>query len=194
MKKLSLLLLFSLSLSTIAQEVKLEKEERIHIEQMPEKARLFLSQKSLTENKTKRFYREIDGDKKSYEAKLKIHRKTYSIEFNTLGELEDIEIAIKEREVPKEVLKNIKNQLSERCDRYKIERIQAQYVNTSSTNQQEVLEQALKKNNFSKVNYEIIIKLKTNEETMRCEVLFDSLGNYKYHRKIIDYAHDTHLH
>lgn len=82
--------------ATAIGQTKNEKEERIKKEVFPKIALLTLNDLPQSSKRLK-FYRETDGDKKSYEAKFKLNRKIYSIEFNSQGQLEDVEVKIKKK-------------------------------------------------------------------------------------------------
>lgn len=73
-----------------------EKEERIPASEFPEVSHKYFNGITDKVNYLK-FYRETDGNKQSFEAKFKLNKLYYSVEFNTDGVLEDIEIVIKKK-------------------------------------------------------------------------------------------------
>ncbi len=104
MKKYRCLLLLIMALfqfSTGLSQVKVEREHRIKKNQFPDAAHDFIKEK-LQDAKKIRFYKETDTTKISYEAKFKKDKLHYSVEFDESGKLEDIEILIKEVDVPED--------------------------------------------------------------------------------------------
>ena len=69
-------------------QTKNEKEERINKEDFPNNA-LEVTDHIPAHAKRLRFYKETDGEKQSFEAKFKLNKLRYSVEFNTNGELEE---------------------------------------------------------------------------------------------------------
>ena len=92
LKKISVcfILVWMLPFNAMAQN-KYEREHRILKSQFPEKALGLITDK-LVGAKRVRFYKEIDSAKISYEAKFKKDKLRYSVEFDTEGTLEDIEV------------------------------------------------------------------------------------------------------
>ncbi|SHJ21049.1 hypothetical protein SAMN04488096_11111 [Mesonia phycicola] len=181
MKKLYFLMFFLFSLSTIAQSKKKEKEEHIRRSEMPENA-IFLLE-SFKEKPFKRmsYFFETDGFKKSYEAKFKFNKKSYSIEFTKEGKLEDVEVIIKQNKVEKAVLNKIKTYLNTSFDAFKIEKIQQQYSNNG--NEEEVIKKSLQQNT-SPDYYEIVAQTRLNKKYQKFEFLFDAFGNLKVKREV----------
>ena len=87
-------------------QAKYEREFRIKQADFPQKA-LTLIKDEIQGVKRLRFYKEIDSITVSFEAKFKKDRLFYSIEFNTEGELQDIEILIQESDIPNDVFEAI---------------------------------------------------------------------------------------
>lgn len=78
---------------------KRESESCIMQEEFPVKAFSKMAP-YLEDAKRIRFYREFDGDKTSCETKFKKGRLFYSVEFDSLGILEDVEFVIEENDIP----------------------------------------------------------------------------------------------
>ncbi len=114
-------------MSAVLAQNKYEREHRIKKSQFPEVALQFISEK-LEGARRIRFYRELDSTKVSYEAKFKKDRLHYSVEFDKEGTLEDIEIEIRELDIPNEALARIKEDLGNRFRTHRIRKIQQQYA------------------------------------------------------------------
>jgi len=97
MKCFFTILIYCFAVSLCVSQTKNEREERITIAKLPEKAKTTLS-KLPNAIKRLKFYKETDGDHRSYEAKFKYEKKYYSIEFDTLGIIEDIEVVLKQHQ------------------------------------------------------------------------------------------------
>tara|TARA_B100001167_G_C16774815_1_gene310727 strand:- start:16538 stop:17062 length:525 start_codon:yes stop_codon:yes gene_type:complete len=159
----------------LAQEVKQEQEQRVVVDQMPSEALRYL--KTLTGNKKRiKYYREQDGESRSYEAKFKLRGSKYSVEFDQNGKLEDIEIIQDEREMGA-ALARVTNYLETQFERHRIEKIQAHYE---------------PKPTFNAVTpgvpdaWELIVATKNTENKLeRFEMTFDAAGKYLNSRKVV---------
>lgn len=127
--------------SLMAQE-KYERERRISIEEVPAAAISFLDSCEF-ESRVK-WHEEESLIGKSVEASVKESGLKYSIEFDTLGQIEDIEIDRRESQVPMTIMAAIHQHLDSSFIRYRIKNIQVQWtgersalialVNTGQTN------------------------------------------------------------
>ncbi len=186
MRKNILFLFLCVSVFSYSQ-IKFEYEERIPISEFPEKATALLRPK-FNQVRRLRFYKEFDGEHKSFESKFKYNGKHYSVEFNRNGQLEDVEVKLGKREFEKETLKNIENFLDEKYQRWKIEKIQEKYETGESA--EKILEAAftLKKNPSN--NFEIIIATKTEGKLEKFEMIFSNNGTFIEKRKILRRSYD----
>ena len=176
---LYILLLFT-SFSLMSQEKK-EYEKRISKDSFPAEA-LELLNPFLPNTKRLQFYQEFDGESESFEAKFKIKRKWYSVEFFPNGNLQDIEMKVKLKELPDSLSQKISNYFKEQYDQWKIEKTQLQYKETS------VLKKNFHKTDFTGV--EIIVTTKTNGKLTKYELNFDSEGNFVSKRKVVRRTYD----
>lgn len=173
-KFIVLLLVFAQAYTLTAQEnpqVKIEREERISIEEFPENALDLVTQISKSQKKIK-FYKETDGYLISYEAKYKYNGHKYSAEFNNDGILIDIEKRIKKKEILSAALTKIKDTLSTFSKQFKIEKIQEQYI----TVEQDAFTISLSIEGKEFNNYEIIVAFKEDRKIYRKEILFSKDG------------------
>ncbi|MEZ4934623.1 MAG: hypothetical protein R2788_21160 [Saprospiraceae bacterium] len=84
---------FAICTNQIHAQVKYEKESRLKEKDVPSIALDFID--SLAVKKKVRWYLEEGFNRTSVEAKFKMDNRKYSIEFDTIGNLEDIEIQVK---------------------------------------------------------------------------------------------------
>ncbi len=185
MKKFILLILF-ISASVVAQDKKAEKEESIDKKEMPESAQSYLAENIPKKARKIRYYFEIDGDKKSYEAKFKLNSYRYSVEFSVNGELEDIEVEVDDDELDQSIFQNITRYIDAENDRYKIEKIQLQFL-PESADIAAIYRTPLKAN-YS--NLELIVATKNSGKLEKFEMTFDASGNFIKKRKAIRISYD----
>jgi hypothetical protein len=153
-------------------QTKFEKESRLKIRQVPLKAKLFVD--SLGFQQKVKWYYEQNLQGNSIEAKSKVERKIYSIEFDTLGNLQDIEIGIGWQDMPAATIENICTALHATYDSFTINKIQVQYKGKPS-----LLLSLLKKGQTNEqytTNYELIVKGRMGREVKLYEITFNQLG------------------
>jgi len=170
--------LFFCSFSGVSQE-KEERELKIGLNDFPNSAQTIIRERVFV--KRIKFYKEIDGNKLSYEAKFKYRNYQYSLEFSETGTIEDIEIKIKEKELPESALANIEDYLDNNFDKFKLRKIQMQYLNSSFT---DVINAAFEKMESDKINYEIIVEYKKDRQIGLLEVTFNSKGQFLKKRDV----------
>ncbi|MFC0521159.1 hypothetical protein ACFFGL_10670 [Mesonia maritima] len=177
-------------MSTIAQQKKSEKEERISKDEMPEKAIQFFNEVLFEETNTYRFYFETDGKRKSYETKFKKNKVGYSIEFGEDGNLQDVEVTVPLKKLNAEVKKRIEKFFNEQYSGFRIEKVQLQYLHQQSKNAQETYSRASNIFQNKPDNYEIVAKVKIDGNRKHLEVLFDASGNFIKKREIAENSYD----
>lgn len=167
---------------------KMEKEYRIKEKNVPVSALLFMDSIGI-KVKTK-WYKEEGLEKNSIEVKFKYRKRRYSIEFDTLGKVEDVEITRKWKETNKNTQKLIENQLLKDCSKYKVEKIQIQYKGPDKQLYEIV------RNPFTEIplqkSYEVVVKCKTEEEVALYEYLFNVKCEKVFRTKII-FKNSSHL-
>ncbi len=188
MKHLLLSIFVLLGTFAHSQEKKIEKEEDIDRNNMPENAQKYLQDNIPEKSRKIRFYYETDGDKESYEAKFKFRKNRYSVEFNERGILEDIEVVIKKENLDRSLRKKIDAYLEKENDRFRIEKIQAQYI-AGGINTKELLPGGIKKE-LTPDNYELIVATKNAGKLKKFEMLFDAEANFKSEREILRNSYD----
>ncbi|AXT60257.1 hypothetical protein D1816_07810 [Aquimarina sp. AD10] len=156
----------------IQEQIKFEKEQRIKKVQVPQNALSFIDS-CFTQKKIK-WFAEKSQDGKTFEAKAKYNNYRYSIEFDTSGNLIDIEKTIPYKSLPTEIKTKINLRLSKAFLKPKIIKIQEQWVGNKKA-----LLQLIKKGNTSEqyvLNYEIVLKAKKSGAFKMFEVLINTNG------------------
>lgn len=176
-RSLLLLILVLFQFSMVNSQVKVEREHRIKKNQFPETAHDFIKEK-LQDAKKLRFYKETDTAKISYQARFKKDKLYYSIEFDESGKLEDIEILIKEVDVPEDSWSNITKFLNEKFTEFKIRKIQQQYPITSDETAETTLYNAFQNLLIPSLNYELLVRGKIHEDRADYEILFGAEGDF----------------
>ena len=169
---------FIFIVSAVTAQNKQEREYRILKSQFPEKA-LAQIQEKLEGVKRLRFYKDIDIKKNSYEAKFKKDRIWYSIEFNEDGVLEDIELLIKPIDIPEDTFLNITSYFETNFTKYRIQKIQQQYVSSSEEAIETTIKNAFQNLLLPTINYEFVIVAKKEKGYQQYEILFDAEGTFK---------------
>ncbi len=167
---------------TFSQSKK-EKEKRIDASDFPQTARHYFNDIS-QKVKHLRFYKETDGDKHSFEVKFKINKLHYSVEFDTLGKLEDIELIIKEKHIPKALLKTIRDYFKLNFDKIEFIKIQKQYVNNTQLNDKQFLFSIINHPEQATNAFEIIAEIKKNGNRQIKEFTFKNNGEFEKSRVV----------
>ncbi|MDO1451197.1 hypothetical protein Q0590_33295 [Rhodocytophaga aerolata] len=168
---LTLFLFFYLAGCAFGQ-TKFEKESRLKIRQVPLQARLFVD--SLGFQQKVKWYYEQNLQGNSIEAKFKVERKLYSVEFDTVGNLQDIEIGIGWQDMPAATIENICTALHAQYTSFTIHKIQVQYKGEPSA-----LLSLLNKRQTEEpytTNYELIVKGRIGRNVKLYEITFNQLG------------------
>jgi hypothetical protein len=186
-KFLMFLIVFCVSFNLSAQD-KFEKESRIKPKVVPSRALQFINSLNLT---TKlKWFKEEGLDKKSIEAKFKLNKAICSVEFDTLGKIEDVEIEVNWKDLKSDLKDSIFSQLKLDCSSHKIVKVQRQF--TGSENDLFAL---LKTENILEhleIKYEIIIRCKHQKKVDLFEYLFNNEGKLISKSKIV-FKNSSHL-
>lgn len=162
----------------LAQE-QIEREFKVNTSIIPESALLAIRKFDLKENKIN-WYREESNNGHSFEAKFKFNKKYHSIEFDTLGQLEDIEIMIPENKMDPVLIDAITAFIESETDQFDFKKFQIQY----SGEQASIINHVKENNNQEatlpgiKVRYEVVVKTKKDGQFHLYEYTFGSKGNY----------------
>lgn len=173
--------------STFAQKV--EREVRLKPVKVPTSARQLVKQ--LTFDRKVKWYQEFHQDGISYEAKGKINGRLYSIEFDTLGNNEDVEVVVEESTLPDSLGKQINKHFEREFEKYRIEKIQVHYEAEDKVLLELILEGY--SSGLFVQQYEIEVMGKKEEAFPKLyEFLFDMQGNVLRKAEIL-VEHRDHL-
>ncbi len=182
--RLYIIILFLSSINFAFGQNKFEKESRINTDEVPEKGIQFIS-KVNTSSKVKWYFEQGLTDN-SYEAKTKISNRKYSIEFDTLFNIQDVEIEISQSEMPKPTISKIEMVLDSIYKKHSISKIQIQYQGDKKTLIEVINNNSIE--NLSpkvKTQYEIIVKCKSTGRPKLYEFTFDAEGKLISKKEII---------
>lgn len=171
--------LFFITSSCVVGQVKYEKEYRIEASAVPEKAMVLLKTLALT--KKIKWYKEIGHHRKSIEAKSKQFRKKISIEFTPSGNLEDIEVTVPWKTIPKKTRDSISTYFKTTYSKFKIQKVQLQFKTVADykafTNKESI--------DTYTMSYEIVLEAKTNTSYKNYEYGFSEKGTIQSKTEII---------
>lgn len=186
--KVLLLVLFAFAKANFIQAqssgLKLEKEERVKKGEFPADALPYVQQ--LANGNRIKYFREFDGERTSYEAKFKSKGRKYSVEYSEAGILEDVEIEVSKGKLPTAEWQNIQRQLGTYSDRWKVEKIQLQYL--SLDDGLELLREQIAKKNYQHI--EMIVAFKDKRKIYRKELLINRAGEIIKEREVKRRAYD----
>lgn len=167
---LSLILGFEL---TCFSQGKIERETRIKIQEVPSEAKKWLDE-AFEKIERPKWFLEYSQNGKSFEAKFRYQNHFYSAEFDSLGNVQDVEIEIQKSEVESEVWKLIQSHFDSEYVQVKVEKIQRQYSGSKSD-----LEDFFDEEDIDEVTirYEIVFQGE-NVSWDLWEALFDESGKY----------------
>jgi len=172
-------LAFAKAVPLTAQNVKKERESSIERSDFP-KPSLEWVDKLSNDCRKQKYYKEVDGDKTSYEFKCKCDGQRRSIEFNEAGKLEDVEITIKEKKINPKIIEKIDAVLEQIAEKNRIEKVQLQYL-PKTLNTVNFIQ---KINSRDYDNIELIVAFKTKRKIYRKELLFSKDGTLLKSRDI----------
>ncbi|MEE4257675.1 MAG: hypothetical protein V2I47_11605 [Bacteroidales bacterium] len=181
MHKIILLWIWVILASSAFGQNKFEKEDRMKEQMVPETAKSFVLFDGL---KTKvRWYLEENLEGYSIEAKLKYDGKRYSIEFDTSGVFQDIEIEAVFGGLTLNTGMKITEELGSSFSKYKVQRLQHQYSGNIPSFSSFLY--SLETRNEYILKYEIVVKGKTEDGWNLYELLFDQDGALEKRSRII---------
>lgn len=182
MKHSWLLIILFFSFNSAYSQNKFEKESRVKSSEVSTKAKSYVESIFPESNKIK-WYLEENLDGMAIEAKVKANQTLYSIKFDTLGNLQDVEFIQSFAKLPEQVQEKVVRHFEENYDRHRIRKIQIQWIGDP-----ELLRSAIMKetdNQEFEVNYEIEFRAKKNGENNSFEALFSENGELIKTDKII---------
>ena len=187
MKIILFLFAFYASSALFAQD-KFEKESRIKRKYVPAQALKFID--SLNLQSSVKWYQEEGMNHKSIEAKFRISKARYSVEFDSLGRIEDIEVEVAWGQLELSMRESIENELKPSCLNHKIVKVQRQF-----TGSERDLYHLLKSGSISsqlQTKYEVIVRCKQENQIDLYEYLFSDSGKTLSISKMV-FKNSSHL-
>lgn len=183
-KPILLFILIPFFTIAIFGQEKYEKEYRIHKHIVPVQAQKFIEALQFT--KKIKWYRE-EGINNTYsiEAKTKHKSKKYSVEFDSSGVIEDIEIEIGWKEISIKTRNNITQYLNDHFEKHKIHKLQIQYTGSQDSLLKAVLNKDSRQDHDVAIHYEIVLRIKKGKKHQKLEILFDEGGKMIRKSKIL---------
>lgn len=179
--RLIVLLFWVMVCSTMSLNAqKMEREFRIAQTDFPEEALEFLNQMDLPLKKVK-WLKEVQENRTSFEAKIKVDKFLYSIEFDSLGRLEDVEKMVKFNRLPPDIQSVLKQSLQGQLGKYKIVKTQIQFTEVNS--EKAVLNELSAEN--STIKYEIELFTKRDASKRLMEYLLSNTGEILSSQEVI---------
>ncbi len=168
-------LVFFLGLSGFCfSQEKIEKEVSVKAQEVPSAARVWLKD-AFESTKNPRWFMEYSQAGKSFEAKFRSKDHFYSVEFDSVGNVQDVEIEIDKSEIASEVWQEINAYFDTQYEQVKVEKIQRQY--TGSPEALEDFFDEEERENLT-VKYEIVFQGKKGQWEL-WEALFDDAGRFE---------------
>ena len=170
--KLAIFLLTIILPLHLLSQVKVECEFRIAPDAAPALAAQWINSTFTGAKRGFKWFYEISGEEKSYEAKFRWQGNRYSVKFDTAGVLQDVEFEIKLLEIPNAVRKNIKRNLSNTFISHNVLRVQRQLIGSPDAIYSFIAEDS----KGITINYEMEIRARKDTRNELWEVLFNSEG------------------
>jgi hypothetical protein len=183
-----IIFLILLSNTDLSAQQKYEKESRIKPRDVPQKALNFIDSANI---KAKlKWYFEQGLNRSSVEVKFRQNKQKHSVEFDTLGNIEDIEIEIKQSDLDATLKDVINAHLKKDCIKHRIEKIQRQF--SGSRPQLIAKLKNLESIQNLVIKYEVVVRCTSRNKVELLEYLFDDKGAVLSTSKII-FKNSSHL-
>ena len=180
-RKLTLIVLITSTFTSAFSQLKFEKESRLKRADIPPSA--FELIESLAIPGKIKWYSEENLTGNSVEAKFRFNEKNYSLEFDTEGNLQDVEITIEIAEIHEGAKENIFKKLESEFSKFSIQKIQAHFPGKSPEILTIIKNPPKKTGNNAK--YELVVNGKTGNSTKQYEMVFNSNGVLTATKEII---------
>lgn len=173
-------LLFFLGFGMTVFAQKIERETKINEENAPVKAIEFIN--DVQNKKHVKWFSEKTSGRRSYESKFKHKGSYYSVEFDTLGKIEDIEVIVKLKNLDQEHKKAIKSGILKEFEKFKWIKIQKQFTGEKK----ELRKVFLGTTENVELNYEVEVEVKTKLGAWKMyEILINPEGEIQKMREIL---------
>lgn len=182
------ILLCALSLtSTLYAQEKWERETRLSPADVPMKALDFLGE--IPQNTRIKWYREASEQGITLEAKFRYNKQFFSVEFDSIGKFQDLEIERDWKELGPETQASIHVKLAAECADFKVVRLQQQW--SDSMNRYADLHTLLDSKEPA-THVEVVARCKNNTSATLYEYLFTRAGSLVRKSRLIGRA-SSHL-
>lgn len=182
MKHIWLLIILVFSISTAHSQNKFERESRIKRSEVSEKAKIYM-ESIFPQSRKIKWYLEENLDGIAIEAKVKANKTNYSIKFDTVGNLHDIEFTQRLDELPTSIQQKVQKYFHDNFDRYRIKKIQVQWIGDPDLLRSVLLKKT--QSQHYEINYEIVLAGRKDGNLESYEVLFAENGKHIETKKII---------
>lgn len=162
-------------------QVKFERESRLRVSEVPSSAVAFI-EKAAISTKIKWYFEENEAGN-SVEAKFRHQASDYSVEFDTSGLIQDIEIKIDLSELSALQQQAINTALGALFTKYRIRKIQRQYRGSTEDLLRVMQLVGVVSNN--QIRYELVVKGRDSNGVNLYEITFDEEGQLLQKRLII---------
>jgi len=169
-----------LTIAIQAQD-KIEVEKSVKTKEVPLSAVENLEAILGADHRIKWYYQE-DGTKKVYEAKFKFNSNNYSVEFDTKGDIYNVEIKVDYDELNSKFITKLEKKLSQLFDDFKIRKIQIEYLGDEEDLFELIATQEV--DDDLTIQYEIEINAKSEKNRTLYELIYDSKVKLLSKRKI----------
>jgi hypothetical protein len=182
MKSLSAYFVFFclLTLSVSGQE-KYEREYRLAEEDIPAVALAFVD--SCHFSKRIRWYGEESLMGPSIEAKVKENKIRHSIEFDTLGQIQDVELKIDWQKIPASARSQMEKYFTENFTKHRVVKVQRQWTGPPETLIALIRGESTQDPFITK--YEVVLRGRTEAEQHDYEILFGGNGQFEKRSMIV---------
>ncbi|QSS97389.1 hypothetical protein [Psychroflexus sp. ALD_RP9] len=165
---LNLIVLISMQ---VMSQTKVEAEKRINQSKVPELAFDWLDD-AYEGKKRIKWYEQQSRNTRVYEAKFKWKGKRQSIEFDTVGNIINIEIQLKFKNIPEKAKNIIETYFTENYENHRIKKVQIQYLGKPDD-----LEDLIDEDEWEDITTNYEIEFLGQSETQND--FFEALFNYK---------------
>ncbi|RYY31315.1 MAG: hypothetical protein EOO04_01670 [Chitinophagaceae bacterium] len=163
-----------------AQE-KLEREYHIRAGAVPQKASELVSR--LFEGAKPVWHGEESLSGTTIEGKFKYQGRRYSVEFDSSGRLEDIEVLTRMNSIPKNARETLSRALEDSFSRYRVVKTQIQWRGSEKELKQAIEEGV--QSMIPAIRYELVVRGKKKDMTRYYEVQANQDGTIRSIREII---------
>lgn len=142
---------------------KFEREFRVTEKEFPSLAIEFLKRAEIDFDKTK-WFEEIQNDQFFFEAKVKVDKHLYSIKFDSLGNLQDIEKLVVFKKMSADTQNMLSSALKQELGKFKIIKTQIQFTNCEMD--KVTLQELSAENSIMRYEIELYFKKDTSKKLM----------------------------